>query len=229
MALHEALNAQRGGAVRFVAQEALPPGVPYERYIFDSGKCPTREGYHDFFNGLCWLGLPRTKARLNALQAAEMARDGVGAVRGPVRDAITVFDENGAVLDAPAPLWQALLARDWHRLFVDLRPLWQQARLLVTGHALLEKLVSPRKSLVAHVWWSQCAMESIAKVDDWLAGECTAERLAGKPFTPLPVLGIPGWWPGNQNFSFYDDSVVFRPRRLPIAPEQQGTLRTPLP
>ncbi|MBI5907604.1 MAG: DUF3025 domain-containing protein, partial [Burkholderiales bacterium] len=26
---------------------------------------------------------------------------------------------------------------------------------------------------------------------------------------------VPGWWPDNENFSFYDDSVVFRPRKIP--------------
>jgi hypothetical protein len=25
------------------------------------------------------------------------------------------------------------------------------------------------------------------------------------------VLGVPGWWPGNEDFSFYDDALVFRP------------------
>jgi hypothetical protein len=26
---------------------------------------------------------------------------------------------------------------------------------------------------------------------------------------------VPGWWPENENFSFYDDSLVFRPRKTP--------------
>ena len=30
---------------------------------------------------------------------------------------------------------------------------------------------------------------------------------------PLPVLGIPGWWPANEQASFYEDTQVFRPRR----------------
>jgi hypothetical protein len=51
----------------------------------------------------------------------------------------------------------------------------------------------------------------MAELDAALAEAFTADRLAGKPFTPLPVLGVPGWWPENQNFSFYDDSLVFRP------------------
>jgi Protein of unknown function (DUF3025) len=214
--LHQALDAQGKAAVRFVPQSRLAAGEPYERHIFETGTCPTRDNLHDFFNGLCWIRLPVSKKRLNALQAGEIAKAGVGAARGPVRDAITVFDENGLLLDAPAELWQALRARDWQRLFVELRPLWAQVRILIFGHALLEKLAQPRKSMTAHVWPSPCPGGAMDSVDCWLCRELIAERLAAKSFLPLPVLGIPGWWPGNQNFCFYDDSQVFRlasPRR----------------
>ena len=209
---HDALNAA-GPAVRFVPQQALPTGTPYEQFIFDTRQCPVRPGLHDFFNALVWLEFPRSKAALNRLQAREIARHGIGARRGPVRDAITVFDENGALLRAPAPIWRALEARAWRELFVELRPLWRQARLLVFGHALLEQLANPRKGLTAHVWCADAAIDSIADADAWLADRCTAEVLASKPFAPLPVLGVPGWCPENENFSFYDDSLVFRPRK----------------
>jgi hypothetical protein len=211
--LHEALNAHATAAVRFVSSQELPPAMAYEQYIFETARCPTRENLHDFFNGLCWLQLPLAKKRLNELQAGEIARAGVGGVRGPVRDAITVFDENGALLDAPPAIWEALLTRDWPRLFIDLRPLWAQARIVVFGHALLEKLVEPRKDITAHVWRFQCPAASVAAVDRWLAGQFTAGLLAAKPFTPLPVMGIPGWTPENETLSFYDDPLVFRPDR----------------
>jgi hypothetical protein len=212
--LYQALNTAHDAPVRFVPQSALPEGEAYERFIFRTGHCPTREGLHDFFNGLCWMQFPQTKKKLNQLQAAEIARAGVQKVRGPVRDALTLFDENAALLSAPQPLWDALIDRDWRRLFVDLRPLWPQARLVLFGHALLEKLVYPRKPITAHVYRAQGAMNSIADLDAWLAADLSADKLAGKPFVPLPVLGVPGWWPENENFSFYDDSLVFRPRRL---------------
>ncbi|MGH8035190.1 MAG: DUF3025 domain-containing protein, partial [Lysobacterales bacterium] len=113
----------------------------------------------------------------------------------------------------PQPLWDALMGRDWRQLFIGLRPLWQQARLVLFGHALFEKLVHPRKPITAHVYRAQYAIDSIASLDAWVAADLSADKLAIKPFTPLPVLGVPGWWPENENFSFYDDSLVFRPRR----------------
>lgn len=163
------------------------------------------------------MHFPETKKKLNQLQAAAIAQAGVQQVRGPVRDALTLFDENAAFLLAPQALWDALVARDWRRLFVDLRPLWQQAQLVLFGHALLEKLVFPRKPITAHVYRAQPAINSIAGslagLDAWAASDLSAEKLASKPFAPLPVLGVPGWWAENENFSFYDDSLVFRPRR----------------
>ncbi len=203
------------GPLRFVHADAAPAGEAYEAFIFRTAQVPTRDNLHDFFNGLVWLHFPRAKRRLNALQAAEIARAGIGATRGPLRDALTLFDENGAVLDAPPALWQALLARDWRRLFVSERALWHEARLLVFGHALLEKLVAPRKALTAHVLWAPDAGRAIAIDDAAIAAALEPSHLAGKPFAPLPVLGVPGWWPANEAPGFYDDAAVFRPPRSP--------------
>ena len=216
----DALNAAAAGAacpVRFVPQTDLPVGMAYESHIFATGRVPTRCNLHDFFNGLVWLHYPQAKQRLNRLQAQAIAAHGVGGVRGPLRDAITLLDENGAVLHAPAPLWQALRARDWRALFTDLRPLWREARLELLGHALMEQLVFPRKPITAHVYIAQAAMDSGAVTDAWLATDLQAPHLSAKPFTPLPVLGMPGWWPENENACFYDDPFVFRGPRPPQA------------
>jgi hypothetical protein len=219
-ALPQALDALGACPVRFVPQSELPTGTAYEQFIFDTGRVPTRENLHDFFNGLCWLRFPATKQRLNRLQAAELAAAGVREVRGPVRDALTLFDENAALLQAPEPLWDALTARDWQRLFVTLRPLWAQARLVLFGHALLEKLVVPYKSITAHVLHVPVPGSlggDLAAWDGWLADQLSAPVLAAKPFTPLPVLGVPGWWSANDDPAYYADAGVFRPRR-PAAP-----------
>ena len=153
-ALPEALNCHIGAArPRFIPQSELPEGVAYESHIHATGAVPTRENLHDFFNALCWMRFPQTKRVLNRLQAGAIAQaGGVQATRGPLRDALTLFDENALLLQAPEPLWDALRARDWARLFLTLRPLWAQARLVLFGHALLEKLTAPYKSITAHVF-----------------------------------------------------------------------------
>jgi hypothetical protein len=48
------------------------------------------------------------------------------------------------------------------------------------------------------------------------AAELAAGELATASFTPLQVLGVPGWWPG-QDAAFYLDTSVFRPKRQPAA------------
>ena len=196
--------------VRFVPQSQLPTGQAYEKYIFNSRLCPTREGLHDFFNGLCWLHFPAIKTRLNQLQAQQIEQDGIGRQRGAVRDALTVFDENAAFLQAPDALWDALVVKDWHTLFVTLRPMWDEAHLVLFGHALLEKLVSPRKAMTAHVYRAYAATHSIADMDAWVVADLNVNKLARKPFAPLPVLGVPGWWPANDDPDFYGDPGVFR-------------------
>ena len=213
----QALNATGLAPVQFVPQSALPTGVAYEQFIFDTRQVPTRDGLHDFFNGLCWMRFPQTKRRLNQLQAAHIAEAGIRPMRGPARDALTVFDENAAFFVGPDAVWDALNCKDWTTLFGPLRSAWDDVQLVLFGHALLEKLVYPRKPITAHVYQTQPAIDSIASLDAWVAADLSAEKLAHKPFAPLPVLGVPGWWIDNENPCFYEDILVFRPENKKIA------------
>lgn len=211
----QALNAapaamSSDAGVQFVAQAALPPGEAYEAFIYRTRQVPTRDGLHDFFNGLCWLHYPRTKNCLNQLQAEQIARHGIGPQRGVARDALTVFDENAAFLQAPDALWRALQAKDWAAVFGSLRPLWAHAQLHLFGHALLEKLCNPRKPITAHVYRVQHGDGHGASFDTAVAHTLRETLLKSKPFAHLPVLGVPGWWPANEAADFYRDASVFR-------------------
>lgn len=201
--------------VKFVPQSALPEGQAYEDFIFKTSQVPTRDGLHDFFNGLCWHRFPLAKRRLNQLQAAEIGAQGVRATRGPVRDALTLFDENVVLMHAPDEVWAALQARDWLKLFVDLREQWQQVHLVLFGHALVEKLVTPYKSITGHVYRvsNEVNPHDEAALDAWLVQDLQPAKLATKPYEPLPVLGIPGWCAANAEHVFYEDVNVFRPKR----------------
>ncbi|WP_326830390.1 DUF3025 domain-containing protein [Xylophilus rhododendri] len=209
----DAMNAVApAGVPRFVSPDALPPDQAYESFVHDSRSVPSRDNLHDCFNAIVWCLYPDTKRQLNRWQAAAIARDGIAGRRGPLRDAITLFDENGAVFSAPPVLLDALRSRDWRALFITHRQAWQQARLWLFGHALVEKLAAPRKDITAHVLCAQQGLADIAQTDAWLLSTLDETLLSAKPFSPLPVLGVPGWWP-VQDEAFYDDAKVFRPAR----------------
>ena len=209
---HQALNAAQCAPVRFVPQDDLPEGQAYEDFIFATRQVPTREGLHDFFNALCWMHFPLAKKRLNQLQAQEIARAGVGQVRGKVRDAATVFDENALLVQPSDALWEALTDHRWADALLGLRSEWAHTRVWAFGHAALEKAVQPYKSITVHMWRVPQGVPP-QDIDAWLAQDLTETKLSQKPFSPLPMLGLPGWWPDNENPSFYADPTVFRPKR----------------
>ena len=213
--------------ISFVPQESLPEGTAYEEFISATGNVPTRDNLHDFFNGLVWQTFPLIKRELNALQAAQIAAAGVGKSRGPARDAATIFDENAAILvvrasSAGRELVDELRAHCWDAALFEKRAMFgPDAQLWLFGHALMEKLVAPRKAITAHtrVLFAQDDYFALgldarrAWIDDNVAATLRSEALHTSSFTPLPVLGVPGWWPG-QDRDFYSDASVFRPKRI---------------
>ncbi len=222
------LRTAGGHPLRFIPQVALPFGVAYETHIAATGGVPTRDNLHDGLNALIWLHWPRTKAALNARQASAIARDGIGAARGAVRDAATLFDENALVFlhtdDAPE---RCLTGFDWPGLFIEGRAAWgRSCAVRPFGHALLEKLVAPYKSITAHAWpvrvASLCAAAQAASIDAVLADTLATAALATGDFCPLPVMGIPGWCEANRDPAFYSDTAVFRAgRRISAKPGQK--------
>jgi sarcosine oxidase delta subunit len=221
----------QGRPIRFVPQADLPEGTAYEAFIGATGCVPTRENLHDFFNGLVWQTFPRIKRELNALQAVQIAQAGVGKSRGPARDAATIFDENAALLvvrddAAGRALVADLRTHQWRAALFDRRAMFgRDAELWLFGHALMEKLVAPRKAITAHVRVVFAADDFFALeregrrdwIDAAVSGAIAAEGLSTAGFTPLPVLGVPGWWP-DQDEAFYLDHTVFRPKRPAAIP-----------
>lgn len=155
----------------------MPMPMAYESHIANTGEIPTRNNLHDLFNAWIWLTYPKTKAMLNHHQAQKIAQDGVNTSRGKVRDAITVFDENGAILvTCDTNIANALKTFDWQNCLVKPRKHWvnptkpitvptptsttasesiannSTSMVLLFGHALIEQLVKPRKPLCAHTF-----------------------------------------------------------------------------
>ena len=201
--------------VRFEAQSQRCGQRDYEDSILATGAVPTRtENWHDLLNALTWLALPHTKQALNAVQCRAMGQD--GGQRGPLSDAATLFDESGLVLVGPdASLAQDLRERRWWRAFVERREDWRQVTVVVAGHAVLEKLLLPWPGITAKCTFlalpakADLEMVDQALAQDWLADTITRPA----DLFPMPVLGVPGWWRGNEDGAFYEDATVFRPTR----------------
>lgn len=221
--------------LKFVSQDALPEGEAYESFIATTGNIPTRDNLHDLFNGSIWLTFPKTKALLNYYHMLEIEQQGIGASRGRVRDTITVFDENGAVLVTADPsIGEALIDFDWQGSFVEPRMRWDnlkqinnnsQAAVYIFGHALLEQLIQPRKPLCAHSivinvsqdFFALPLSERIKYLDNKVAEHMdkllSQNGITPRQLAPLPILGVPHFWAENADSSFYDDSYVFRSGR----------------
>ena len=221
--------------LQFVPQDALPEGEAYESFIGSTGNIPTRDNLHDLFNGSIWLTFPKTKALLNHYHILEIEQQGVGASRGRVRDTITVFDENGAILvTSDTSIGEALIDFDWQNSLVKPRKDWDKmdnpskdakAAVYIFGHALLEQLIAPRKPLCAHSvvihvsqdFFALSTQQRIAFLDDKLADYMnellSKDAVTPRHLSPLPILGVPHFWSDNSEVSFYEDTFVFRSGR----------------
>lgn len=200
------------------------PGVEYERHIFETGQVSTRENnFHDLFNALVWCRLPRLKAAMNAMHCCHWDEARAGR-RGPLRDALTLLDESGAVLLArDREVLRALAGRQWNTAFEKRASAWRDdVEILVCGHGLLEKFLRPYKSMTAHALLCHCgstesagyASDPLGTADADLARLLLEDALLTRTadLSPLPLMGIPDWWPlGAQDHAFYADETVFRP------------------
>lgn len=219
------LASSTGEALHFVPSDSHTPG-PYERRITESGRISTRENnWHDLFNALSWALLPQIKRAMNTMHSRPHSDTAAGG-RGRVRDALTLFDECGLmVASADRALLEELSRRRWSDVFHRSAEDWNdRVTLVVVGHALLEKCLCPYKSMTANALLLHISEDlhklrrplRISRMDTLVAKALLEERLLDQPsrLSPVPVMGIPGWSPGNaQDPGFYRDHSVFRPLR----------------
>ncbi len=201
-------------------------GRYYEEYIFAAKQIPTRKhNWHDLFGALIWCLFPETKALLNQLHMAEIARHGLQQ-RSKLRNKLTLFDECGVLLCLePEALAQAELLRrhQWQQSFVDKRSdWWQQLRPIIFGHAIYEMATAPFIGLTAKALFlpvpagfSQWSLPATYQYADRLLAQQieSGQLLSAEQLTPLPLLGVPLWYPANNQPGFYQNRDYFRPER----------------
>jgi len=202
------ITTESGRAIRFIA----PTGArgPYELRVHETGCIETRDdNLHDWFNAICWLAFPRTKARINAMHAAEIPRE--QGRRGGLRDLLTIFDEGGAlVVCADEGLSDLVRQFQWKELFWGERErVRQEMRFVVLGHAVLEQALKPWPGITCKAVFASPADDVDAQAAQWLAQVGTGA--SPRDLAPLPVFGYPGWTE-NQDAAFYEDERYFRPQ-----------------
>lgn len=202
-------------------------GLSYETNVFRHGRVSTRaKCWHDFFQVLVWATFPRTKTWLNArhANATEQRLARADSQRSPQENALTLFDESGAViLCSDSQLLELIRAFNWHALFWRRRAeLHAVLRCVVVGHALYEKLLHPYIGLTAHctliavapAMWPHIKHASMTELDALVQVHlANLGDLQPQVWNPFPILGLPGWWPANNEESFYKNSTYFRAGR----------------
>ena len=217
-----------GLPIRFVSPDSRSSPHPssYEAHIHLTGEVETRpENWHDLFNALTWLTFPKAKTELNARHAAALEQQAGNRQRNRERDMLTLFDESGVIVACAEPALTVMLKNhSWYDLFWCERiKVLTQMKFYLFGHALYEKALQPYsgmtgKGLIFPVtadFFKLSAAEQIVAMDEALAGyfsNLSSQRLM-QDLSPIPVLGVPGWWPGNEAESYYQDTRYFRPRR----------------
>ena len=223
------LKSDGGHPVQFVASDQLVD-EGYEHRIYTTGSVSTRpDCWHDLFNALVWMRFPRIKTAMNALHYQALPEQS-GGNRGRLRDALTLFDECGViVISDQQSILTALTQRRWKDAFV-VKNFHSSVQLLVCGHAILEKYLNPYKSMTAKALLVHVDTESLSlprqdilvDIDNKLARKIISGNLLTYPacLSPLPLAGIPGWWPKDEqsNDNFYDDVHVFRPAAEKLKP-----------
>jgi Protein of unknown function (DUF3025) len=195
------LKTESGKPIRFVPPSATDPY--YEVQLFETGRVQTRPGnQHDLFNALAWLAFPKTKARINAMHAAEIP--GEKGKRGRLRDLLTIFDEGGAIVVGSGEIERLVREARWRELFVEHH---HDFRIVVVGHAVLEQALDPHPGITCKVIFADPSRDLDAQAARWLATTGKTPR----DLPPLPVFGYPGWFPGAGQPAFYSDERYFRP------------------
>lgn len=214
-----------GKPISFVPQDGKPRRMEdsYEGRIYLTGQVQTRtQNWHDFFNALVWLAFPRSKSALNARHFETLSTDFANPNRGRSRDALTLFDESGvAVFYEDAELARLLREHRWKELFwARRREAREKMKFVVFGHSLHEKALTPYIGLTGKGLLLEAGADFFALAPreqdlDRRIAACFAagSQITSRDLTPVPLLGVPGWWPGNEDAAFYDNTEYFRPRR----------------
>lgn len=178
----------------------------YQPRIFLKGEVSTRtDNWHDFFNAMVWLSFPKIKAYINRRHffiydaEADFPWTKNNPTRNREQDALTIFDEGGAVAVVSDEKYIFL----YRNLNSDERKKWMREhinthiKVFIFGHAVYEVLLQGHKDILASGIWlvgkndffNKKTTHQLEFVDsaacDWL--QVRLDSLHTKDFTSIPA------------------------------------------
>ncbi len=223
------INNCNGSPIRFIRQVTKSQEFiySYEPSVYLRGEVLTRlNNWHDFFNMLVWLTFPKIKAAFNHWQYHHIKqRTVIQKTRTPVENILTHLDENGViVVSSDETLLELLRGQHWQELFWQRRECVKtKMQFLITGHALYEKGLKPYLGMtgsgllfkVSDRFFKQSLSQKINEVDCLVSENLMQHKAvaAHTKLVPVPILGIPAWWPANAALDFYKNTQYFRAKK----------------
>ena len=204
--------------------------IEFERRVVEQNELIVRpNSLHDLTNALVWLTFPKTKRAISEAHVA-LGVNADGKTRPRRRDVLTLFDELGIIILSENDALRTMNQQhQWRELFVTHRADFvHQTRAILFGHGAMEQLGNQlpqvhRGLTVKALWLPLPVTSTLAQLDEYLCQRIVGNESLGEHerSTPMPVLGLPGWFAENEVPSCYEDESVFRPRRPKVERSKQ--------
>jgi len=231
------LTSASGKRIEFIPDPQIQDDPRYyEQIIYETGQVPTRiNSWHDFFGGLIWVLFPKSKTLLNKMHIEQINQFGL-IKRSPCRNAITLLDECGILMayntdECPnaknnskgEEIKYQLKNHHWLDAFVNNRTQWDHhISAFMFGHANYEMATKPYLGLTGKALFLpvtsdffRLSLKQQYKVLDTVLYQQIIDNqllINNKALSPMPFLGIPGWFTDNENTEFYNNTNYFRPK-----------------
>ena len=197
--------------------------IDFERRVVEQNELIVRpDNLHDVLNALVWLTFPKTKRAISAAHVA-LGITADGSTRPRRRDVLTLFDESGIIVVSENDALRTMNQQhQWRDLFVTHRSDFvKQTRPILFGHGALEQLGNQlplvhRGLTVKALWLPLPVTTTLSGLDDCLSNRIVNGQSLNEHerSTPMPVLGLPGWFAENEAPGCYSDTAVFRSLRV---------------
>lgn len=219
--MYARMGIEEAYQIAFVLQDF---SKSFENTAFTHRQIMTRpENWHDLFNNLSWIIWPKTKWHIiQRYFSEEKIRNTQN--RNQTQSFLAQLDECGFIVISADPMVAHLsFQHEWLELFYHQKNRLESIEAFVFGHGLMEKGLNPYVGMtgkavfigVKQTYFELSLQERLSFSDHILSEFISVASNCNDPkaLQPFPFLGLPKWWPGNEEIGFFENASYFRPMR----------------